>query len=153
MLANATEFLDPEGSYSVLLDVSGLPPLEVVDGTEAWVFDRPVDGLASVLSIEAGPVPEGMDFDDYHEFQLESARVFVEDLVVIRAETRAGHGGERLSLLDLQSTADGKALQVETVTVVRSGIAVTATLSAPRDDFEALREKIEPYMLTLTSRS
>jgi hypothetical protein len=145
-LPDGEAFSDPQGTYEITVasaweENHGGFVAEI----EVWFVAEPVDGFAPNVNILTQTAP-GMDTSKYLELSIDGAPAFISDFDLLEQSLVEGANGQTLATMEY--TGDG--LQYLGVFTVSSGQAVVATLTAPPDRFEALREEILPYLLTLT---
>lgn len=142
-------FVDPDGTYQ--MEVS---PMWVsnhgsfIAGLEVWYMTEPTLGIAPNVNVLSQVVPQEMTLDEYHEASIANAALLIEQFELIDEGIVTGRN-QQLGMLDYAGVADGSELRFLAFYAVDDGVAVIATFTAEPDQFEILRDEIEPYLLTL----
>lgn len=149
--ADAMQFTDPDGSFSVGTGPTWVLQDEQVTGTANatfWTVGPVVDGFAPNVNIIIQPFRGNIE--EYVEFSVEQGPITpgVSDFRVSGRATVDGPGGE-LGVLRYTAFIAGRSLQFVGVAAVGDGEAVLATFTAPPGTFDELIGEVEPYLLTL----
>lgn len=138
-------FEDPQGTYSLEIH----PDWQANHGTiaaetELWYVASPDDKFGPNLNVLTQVAP-GMNTESYLELSVENAPAFLDDFELVSEEIVEGSNGRTLGSMEYT----GDDLQFLGVFAVGGDKAVVATLTAPPDRFEAIRDEVMPYLLTL----
>ena len=115
---------------------------------ELWVVGPIADGFAPNVNVLTQLVPE-LDIDGYIEVSADSSPRFISNFELIDSGIVEGSSGQMLGFMEYLGALGGPLVHALAVFVLADGIAVIATLVALPDDFDELRETIEPLLLTL----
>jgi len=143
-------FVDPEGAYRIT--VPGTWEARhgaIAEGIEVWLAGEVEDGFGpnvNVLTQTTG----GMTLDEYTESSIANAPTFVKDFEVLDSRRETGPNGTELAILEYSGEAGtDRPLRFLAVWTVNDGQAVVATFTTTPERYEAQREDVLPYLLTL----
>jgi hypothetical protein len=143
--ATGVTFDDPQGTYTMRIDPSWVAqPGVVVKEVEDWTVGPTTNGFAPNVNVLTQDAP-GLDLAGYMKF----GREHMGALKLIDSKIVNGANGNELGLLEYSAPASMGKLHFLATMAVTNGQAVVATLSAEEDQFAALRDATEPYLLTL----
>ena len=145
---DGVRFVDDDGHYSLTIDPAWerLPDM-VLDGVEFWLVEaRP--GFGANVNVLTEPLPFPLGLAAYLDASVENAPMFISDFSLIDeriVDTAAG----KLATVEFTGTEGGRSLHFLQAVMVEDERAVVATLTTPLDVFDRLRDRVEPYLLTL----
>ena len=144
--ATLDTFHDPQGTYTMRIDPSWVEqPGAVVKEVEAWTVGPVRDHFAANVNVLTQQVPD-LDLAGYMKVSGEH----MGGLTLIDSKVVKGTNGNELGVLEYSAPpTQGRSLHFVVAVAVTHGQAVVATLTAEEDQFAALRDKTEPYLLTL----
>jgi hypothetical protein len=122
----------------------------LAQGIEVWLTHPAADGFApnvNVLTQATG----NMTLDQYTEASIDNAPAFIQDFELIDSRTVTGPGGGELAVVEYSGKAGGaqQPLRFVAVWTVHDGNGIVATFTSLAEDFEAKRDEVLPYLLTL----
>ena len=144
-------FVDPEGLYRLTVSAAWEPRHgALAQGIEVWLTHPPADGFAPNVNILTQATGT-MTLDEYTQTSLDNAPTFIEDFELIDSRTVTGPGGSELAVVEYSGIAGGanSPLRFQAVWTVHEGNAIVATFTSLAEHFEAQRDEVLPYLLTL----
>jgi hypothetical protein len=144
-------FVDSNGRYQMRVD-PGWVHAQLVEGIELWFVGPRVDDFTANVNVLTQLVGS-MSLDEYGEMSLANAINLVPDFELISQARITGVSGNVFDRIEYTGTANGRSLAFLGVWFVNDGRAFVATLTALPDAYEALKESVEPFLLTLAPAS
>ena len=140
-------FRDPQRTYTIELgrDWRELPGT-LVEEIEAWQVGATEDGFTPNVNVLTQAAP-GLDLQEYVDLSGESGEDLGGYEVIDLSIVDGAHG--QLGVMDYTSRQGSHDLHHLGVFAVADDRAIVATLTAPEAVFDALREEVWPYLLTL----
>ena len=143
-------FVDPEGLYRVTVDDAWEPRHgAIAQGIEVWLTHPIADGFAPNVNILT-QATGNMTLDEYTQASIDNAPTFIQDFELADTRTVAGPGGD-LAVVEYSGKAGGaeQPLRFLAVWTVHEGNGIVATFTSLEEHFDAQRDEVLPYLLTL----
>ena len=141
-------FADPDGRYTIEVgdDWNELPAAQQI---EAWAVAAPADGFTANVNV-LDEQAAGVDLDQYVELSITTIEQ-LDSLDLLDQRRVTGSSGDDLAIIEYAGTAPGADRELHFLAVVGVGSdgPVVATLTTQPADFDAVRARVEPFMLTL----
>jgi hypothetical protein len=92
-----------------------------------------------------------MTLDEYTQASIDNAPAFIQDFELGESRTVTGPGGSELAVLEYSGRAGGAESPLRFLAVwgLNDGNAIVATFTSLEEHFEAQRDDVLPYLLTL----
>lgn len=117
-------------------------------GVELWYLGGSSGSFGANVNVLSQKTP-GMDMQEYLDKSLPGIDNLLDDGEVIDNRVIEGTEGQELGILEYAGTLQGQDLHFLAVaTPVEDGVAL-ATFTATDDQFDDLRDSVEPYLRTL----
>jgi len=109
-----------------------------------WLVADPEASFALNVNVLTQAAP-GMDLAGYLELSIDNAPLLLDDFELLDESIVESDAGQGLAVMEYA----GADLQYLGVFAIDSGQAIVATLTAPTHRFNAIRDSVMPYLLTL----
>ena len=143
-------FVDPEGMYRLTVDDAWEPRHgAIAQEIEVWLTHPIADGFAPNVNILT-QATGNMTLDEYTQASIDNAPTFIQDFELADTRTVAGPGGD-LAVVEYSGKAGGaeQPLRFLAVWTVHEGNGIVATFTSLEEHFDAQRDEVLPYLLTL----
>ncbi len=146
-----TTFTDPAGKYSIVVPPSWI---SAQDTPKAWFLDDKKDDFRENVNILTETIPSSLDLDSYVDLSISKAPGMIREFSVKQREKITLDSGQTAYRLVYTGSPNNVPAELSftflAVVAVEDGTAVTLTMTAPKETFEATVDKNWPAVRTLT---